>query len=241
MMQTKSQSLSASLEDYLEAIFNLAGESNVARSKDIAKLLGVSRSSVTGALRALRKKGLANYKPYDYVTLTEAGEAAAAAVARKHNILKSFFVNVLGIETDIAQRAACKAEHILGPEVIARLLCFIEFVARSSKNSYDLADEFKQFCKDRWQNSGFPGKEISEVDNVVGLNEVKPGRKGKIVKIIGRSEVNKRLADMGVVPGTTVEVERVAPLGDPIDVKLKGYHLSLRKEEASKIIVELEQ
>ena len=76
---------------------------------------------------------------------------------------------------------------------------------------------------------------------MVGLNEVKPGRKGRIVRIIGRSGVNKRLADMGVVPGTTVEVERVAPLGDPIDVKLKGYHLSLRKEEASKIMVELEQ
>jgi len=79
------------------------------------------------------------------------------------------------------------------------------------------------------------------VDTVVGLNEVKPGQKASIVKIIGRSGVNKRLADMGVVPGTTVKVERVAPLGDPIDVKLKGYHLSLRKEEASKIMVKLGQ
>jgi DtxR family Mn-dependent transcriptional regulator len=149
MMQTKSQMLSASLEDYLEAIFNLAGESNVARSKDIAKLLRVSRSSVTGALRVLKKKGLANYKPYDYVTLTEDGQHAAAEVVRKHNILKSFFVNVLGVDMDIAQQAACKAEHTLGPEVIAKLLGFIEFVTRSSKNGYDLADEFKQFCKDK--------------------------------------------------------------------------------------------
>ncbi len=240
MVAAKSN-LSASLEDYLEVIFNLAGESNVVRSKDIAKLLGVSKSSVTGALRVLKSKGLANYKPYDYVTLTEAGQAAAAEVARKHNILKYFFVNVLGVDSDIAQKAACKAEHVLGPEVIARLLSFIEFVTRSSKNGYDLADEFKQFCKNRSQSSNFPDKEISEVSDVVGLNEVKPGQKGRIVKIIGRSGVNKRIADMGVVPGTTVEVQRVAPLGDPIDVKLKGYHLSLRKEEASKIMVELVQ
>ncbi len=48
------------MEDYLEAIFNLAGESSVARNKDIAELLGVSRSSVTGALRVLKEKGLAN-------------------------------------------------------------------------------------------------------------------------------------------------------------------------------------
>ena len=152
MVAAKSDNLSASLEDYLEAILNLASESNFARSKDIAKLLGVSRSSVTGALRILKKKGLVNYKPYNCVTLTESGRAAAAEIARKHNILKSFFVNVLGVETDIAQQTACKAEHTLGPEIIERLLCFIEFVTQSSKNGCDLADEFQKFCNKKNQN-----------------------------------------------------------------------------------------
>jgi len=239
MVSTKSDNLSASLEDYLEAIFNLSGKSDVARSRDIAKLLNVSKSSVTGALRVLKKKGLANYKPYDYVTLTDAGQVAAAEVAKKHNILKAFFVDVLGVDVDIAQQAACKAEHILGPEVIARVLCFIEFITRSSKEGNNLADEFQQLCKNRLRDSDFASKEISKVDDIVGLNEVKAGQKGRIVKIIGRSGVNKRIADMGVVSGTIVEVQRVAPLGDPIDVKLKGYHLSLRKEEASKIMVKL--
>jgi DtxR family Mn-dependent transcriptional regulator len=132
MVVAKNNNLSASLEDYLEAIFNLASESNVARSKDIAKLLGVARSSVTGALRVLKKKGLANYKPYDYVTLTKDGQEAAAEVVKKHNILMSFFVSVLGVETDIARQAACRAEHTLGQEVIGRLLCFIEFMNKSS-------------------------------------------------------------------------------------------------------------
>jgi len=144
---TKIGNLSASLEDYLEAIFNLAGESDVARSKDIAKLLGVSKSSVTGALRVLKEKGLANYKPYDFVTLTDAGQAAAAEVVKKHNILKSFFINVLGVEKDIAQQAACKAEHTLGPEVIARLLSFIEFVTKDGEKGYSLADKFKKLYK----------------------------------------------------------------------------------------------
>ncbi|RKY23926.1 MAG: DtxR family transcriptional regulator [Planctomycetota bacterium] len=238
MTAIKDNNLSASLEDYLEAIFNLAGASNVARSKDIAKSLGVARSSVTGALRVLKKKGLANYRPYDYVTLTKAGQDIAAEVVRKHNIITSFFVNVLGVETDIAQQAACRAEHTLGPEVISKLLCFIGFVNKNSKNGYDLADEFKRFCKSRPQNNSFSGKQMS---STVGLDEVKPGQKCKIVRIIGRSGVNKRIADMGVVPGTILEVQRVAPLGDPIDVKLKGYRLSLRKEEASKIMVELGQ
>ena len=149
MVTAKNDNLSASLEDYLEAIFNLAGESNKARSKDIAKSLGVSMPSVTGALQALKKRGLVNYKPYDYVTLTEAGRAAAARVVRKHNILKYFLVNVLGVETDIAQQASCKAEHALGAEVIGRLLCFIEFVTQENKDGYDLMNRFEKFCKSR--------------------------------------------------------------------------------------------
>jgi DtxR family Mn-dependent transcriptional regulator len=153
MAALQSANLSASLEDYLEAIFNLARESNIARSKDIAKLLGVSRSSVTGALRVLKKKGLANYKPYDYVTLTESGQAAAAEIAGKHEILKSFFVNVLGLKADVAQQAACKAEHALGPEIIVKLLSFIEFVTQSSKNGCDLADEFQIFCTSKNQET----------------------------------------------------------------------------------------
>ncbi len=152
MSTAKSNNLSASLEDYLEAILNLASDSNFARSKDIAKLLGVSRASVTGALRVLKKKGLANYKPYDYVTLTKSGRATAAEIANKHNILKSFFVNVLCVETDIAQQAACKTEHALGQEIIAKLLCFIEFVTQSSENGCDLANEFQKFCESREHN-----------------------------------------------------------------------------------------
>jgi DtxR family Mn-dependent transcriptional regulator len=146
-MAAENANLSSSLEDYLEAIFNLSKESNIARSKDIAKSLGVSRASVTGALRVLKEKGLANYKPYDYVTLTETGRATAAEIAKKHKILESFFIDLLGIESNIAQVAACKAEHSLGPGIIAKLLCFIEFVSHSSENGCDLADQFQKFCK----------------------------------------------------------------------------------------------
>lgn len=149
MATAQNADLSSSLEDYLEAIFNLSSEANIARSKDIAKMLGVSRSSVTGALRVLKKKGLANYKPYDYVTLTESGRAAAAEIARKHNILRAFFINVLGVEPDLAQQAACEAEHALGPEIIGRLLCFVDFVTQTGKNGYDLVGEFQEFCQSR--------------------------------------------------------------------------------------------
>jgi Fe2+ transport system protein FeoA len=71
------------------------------------------------------------------------------------------------------------------------------------------------------------------------LKDLKPGQRCKIVKVRGQGATNKRILEMGVTPGSVIELERVAPLGDPIDVKVRGYHLSLRKEEADGIDVEI--
>ena len=73
------------------------------------------------------------------------------------------------------------------------------------------------------------------------LSELKPKEKGKIIKVGGKGSVRRRILDMGVVSGTPVEIERVAPLGDPIEIRVKGYNLTLRKEEAANIQVELIQ
>lgn len=70
------------------------------------------------------------------------------------------------------------------------------------------------------------------------LRDLKPGEKGKIAKISGSGPVHRRILDMGVVKGAEIEVERVAPMGDPVEIKIKGYHLSLRKEVASNVYVE---
>ena len=70
------------------------------------------------------------------------------------------------------------------------------------------------------------------------LADLNPGDKAVIVTIAGSGGIRRRLLDMGATAGTLVEVERIAPLGDPIEVRIKGYHLSLRKEEAARIRVE---
>jgi len=72
------------------------------------------------------------------------------------------------------------------------------------------------------------------------LNTLKKGEKGIIHSFKGRSEIKKHLVEMGLCRGSEVEVQRVAPLGDPIEVQIKGYSLSLRKDEAKNIEVELE-
>ena len=72
------------------------------------------------------------------------------------------------------------------------------------------------------------------------LSELEPGDKGVVVKIGGNSSTRRRIMDMGVVRGTEVLLVRRAPLGDPIELEVRDYNLSLRKREADNIYVELE-
>jgi DtxR family Mn-dependent transcriptional regulator len=143
----KKKILSSSLEDYLEAILNLSNANRVARSKDISESLGVSKASVTGALRLLKQRGLINYNPYDFITLTKTGHQRASEVASRHKIIKSFFEQVLGIESAVAHGAACRAEHSLGNEVITKLMDFSNFVTASTETGDDVAERFRKYCQ----------------------------------------------------------------------------------------------
>jgi ferrous iron transport protein A len=73
----------------------------------------------------------------------------------------------------------------------------------------------------------------------MNLAMLKPGEKGKIRKIGAIGPLRRRLMDMGVLVGEDVKVEKVAPMGDPIEVTIKHYNLSLRKKEAEGISVEV--
>lgn len=74
------------------------------------------------------------------------------------------------------------------------------------------------------------------------LNELRTGDRGIIERVTGMGRFRHRLMEMGFVPGTEVFVEKYAPLKDPIEYVLKGYHISLRRQEAEKVLVrELEE
>ncbi|MCK5132028.1 MAG: metal-dependent transcriptional regulator [Candidatus Sabulitectum sp.] len=123
-----SEKLTASLEDYIEAIASLAGSSGETRAADIADTLGVSRPSVTVALRALASRKMVNYRPYSTVSLTEDGRKHATAVLRKHRILGRFFNEILGADEELADSAACRVEHAIGEEITDRLVDFLAFI-----------------------------------------------------------------------------------------------------------------
>lgn len=74
----------------------------------------------------------------------------------------------------------------------------------------------------------------------MNLSNLKPGQQGRITKLdSGIGPIRRRLMDMGVIPGEMIRVEKIAPMGDPIEVTVKGYNLSLRKGEAAGIEIEV--
>jgi DtxR family Mn-dependent transcriptional regulator len=250
---TFSNTLTASLEDYLEVIFHIIAEKEAVRPKDIAKRLKVTNASVTGALRSLAEKELINYAPYDVISLTPTGKTAAKDVIRRHEVLRDFFVNVLAVEEHEADNAACKMEHSIPKIILERFIKFAEFVEVCPRGGSKWIAGFAYHCDhdDTQENCerciSTTLEKVKKRRNqggqksmtLVKLKDLEPGQKGKVFKINVPGETNKRIIEMGVTTGAVVEVERVAPLGDPIDIKVKGYHLSLRKDEAGDIDIEL--
>ena len=73
----------------------------------------------------------------------------------------------------------------------------------------------------------------------MNLARMKPGESGKITDIGASGPLRRRLMDMGVLPGEEITVKKIAPFGDPVEVTIKNYNLSLRKKEAEGITVEV--
>lgn len=73
------------------------------------------------------------------------------------------------------------------------------------------------------------------------LDQIAVGKEVKIIAVGGEGQLRVRLLDMGLIPQTVVRVQKVAPLGDPIEIHLRGYELTLRKEDAARIEVQCEK
>jgi ferrous iron transport protein A len=73
---------------------------------------------------------------------------------------------------------------------------------------------------------------------LIPLNTMAPGQRGRVVQVHGPPEIRHRLMEMGLTTGADVYVVRVAPLGDPIELQVRGYRLSIRKSEAALLTID---
>jgi len=227
--------LTESLQDYLLEIYIVKEKKAVARLKDIAKRRNVKLPSAVNAIKELAKRGLVTHERYGYIEFTDAGIEEATKLYERHKMLYKFLRNALGLNKNIAEKDAHRIEHDLNKETVLKLTKLVEFIEKSQvteKNRW--IEHFHEFA-----NTGKLPECREKGGKKMTLNKLQPGNRAKIIRVEATAgKLKTRLLDMGAVPGTIVKVERIAPLGDPIDILIKGYHLSLRKEEAEKIIVE---
>lgn len=218
-MHENPQKLSENLEDYLEAISSLSAETGNARPSDIAAAMSVKKPSVTAALNSLREKGLIEYEKYRPVSLTKDGENVANNVRRKHKLLSNFFTEVLGVNASEADLAACRMEHALEDSIMNKLVKFLK-------------GRGVNMCSSCPSSSPDCGKTCP---HAMPLSELPKGDKALVLSIDKKLGNLGMYAGMGLTIGSTVEILRVAPLGDPVVIGVHGSEISMRKSQLKNI------
>ena len=120
------RNLGKSLEDYIEAVYDLHKESGQARVSDISTRLGMAKPSVNAAIKRLSALGLVTHERYGDINLTDEGLKLAANVRHKHNVLLDFLVRLVGVDPNVAENEACSIEHSLFDDTMKKLEEFIK-------------------------------------------------------------------------------------------------------------------
>lgn len=110
--------LTFSMENYLEAIYELSGGTSGVRVSDISERLGVTKPSVNSAISTLAEKGLVTTEKYKKIFLTPTGLERAKLTSQKHQIIQKFFTDVLKIDPNVADQDACSIEHVISSDSI---------------------------------------------------------------------------------------------------------------------------
>lgn len=134
------KTLTPNMEMYLKTIFEIASEGDQPRVKLIAKRLGVTMPSVTGAIENLQSKNLVEHTPYGDVKLTTKGRRAARQVKERNELIYRFLLNVLKLPTATATRDACVLEHVVSPRTFDRMSSFLQFTESHPQESAMLID-----------------------------------------------------------------------------------------------------
>lgn len=122
------QKLTPSSEDYLETILELSDHGEAVRSVDIAGHLGVSKASVNKAMGILRDLGLIDQAHYGLIHLTDSGRLQAGDILQRHAMLKRFLIEILHISESIAEKDACRMEHVISSETRSKWLAYLRQV-----------------------------------------------------------------------------------------------------------------
>jgi DtxR family Mn-dependent transcriptional regulator len=213
--------LTAPVEDYLKAIYELERSGEPAETNAIARLLGIAPASVSGMVRRLADQGLITHERYHGARLTPGGRRAALKTLRRHRVIEAYLTSALGYSWDRVHDEAERLEHAASDELIDRMAAAIGEPATDP------------------HGAPIPTREGTLHErSLVPLSSLDAGASARVERVSDRNAERLRyLAELGILPGATVRVLAREPFNGPIALQVASLSRTIGSELASQILV----
>lgn len=217
----RGRALTAPAEDYLKTIYEIERADGAASTNDIATRLAIAPASVSGMIRRLADHGLLKHERYRGVRLTNAGRTAALRTLRRHRILECYLAEVLGYDWDRVHEEAERLEHAASDELIDRMATAL---GEPTVDPHGAPIPTRDGAVDETRH--------------VSLADVGEGVAVRVLRMADEDGAFLRyLADLGVIPGAVLTVERRAPFDGPISVRIGRTTHSVGVAAANRVFV----
>jgi len=218
-MPAATPDLSIAVQDYLKSIYALESEGERVTTSALARRMGVSAPSTTAMTKRLAELGLVERLPYRGVALTDAGRRGALEVLRHHRLLERYLVDRLGLSLHEVHAEAELLEHALSEELEARIDAELGFPTHDP------------------HGDPIPDRELRLVGgNDRTLLDLEPGTHASISRVPDDdSALLRYLGELGIVPGSDLELVAYAPFGGPVTVRTQRGEHAISRELADRI------
>jgi DtxR family transcriptional regulator, Mn-dependent transcriptional regulator len=218
-MPAQTPDLSIAVQDYLKSIYALESEGERVTTSALARRMGVSAPSTTAMTKRLAELGLVERLPYRGVALTDAGRRGALEVLRHHRLLERYLVDRLGLSLDEVHAEAELREHALSEELEARIDAELGFPTHDP------------------HGDPIPDRNLRVVrGDDRTLLDLEPGTRASISRVPdGDSALLRYLGELGIVPGSDLELVDHAPFGGPVTVRTERGEHAISRELADRI------
>jgi len=218
-MSTQATDLTVAVQDYLKAIYALESSEERVTTSALAGRMSVSAPSATAMTKRLAELGLVERAPYRGVALTDEGRRGALEVLRHHRLLERYLVDRLGLSLADVHAEAELLEHALSEELEAKI---------DAELGYPTHDP---------HGDPIPDRELRVTHGLQRtLIDLEPGDRATISRIPdGDPELLRYLGELGLVPGSEVELDAFAPFGGPVTVRTDTGEHAISRELADRI------
>lgn len=210
------------IEDYLKTIYTLEQEESPVSTSRIAVARDVKPGSATSMIQRLAKLNLADYEKHYGVTLTELGQKIALEVIRHHRLVELYLIEALGFSWDEVHEQADLLEHVIGEKLEERIAAALNY------------PDFDP------HGDPIPAKDgtVTLVDSFP-LSEAEAGTQVRVARIPNdaNGELLRYLGKLGLVPGTSLELVKVAPFAGPLTVKIGAETKVIGRRVAEAVLV----